>query len=413
MSALMALTVLAAQAAAPSAPASTSDATTQHPLTGSYTYLDLEGSAGYSSNPNLQFGDNTGAGFGRLSIHGVHTRVSARTNTVLSAFAQSSFYTRDYGAQPSVNLSARHDARVSETLRVFGDAAFTYDEGGQLDTRIVSLPDVPLPPGATPPPLLPVVGDFVSVTGKHYGASAHAGAQVALGARDSLTGSAGVEHSWFKTGGVTSSYTTIPVSLGYDRQLSERMTLGARVSAQFTNYSGPFDTTIVTPQLTFATLLSEHLSLNGAIGVSFARVENGITTEHSTGAAGSVSLCSQGERSHLCAYASIDQEAATVAGPARTISAGIDYGLNLDAKQAIQFSLGASHYSTPNAIFPLSSSSDANYLRAAADYTRHMGDRLFAGASLSARKDSLRGRLDPKADVSGSLFIRYRLGDIK
>ena len=87
MAALALLTVLAAQAAA--TPVETPTGSKEPSQLGVHTYVDLEGSAGYSTNPNLQFGDNTGAGFGRISVHGVHTIVSQRTITAISAFGQS------------------------------------------------------------------------------------------------------------------------------------------------------------------------------------------------------------------------------------------------------------------------------------------------------------------------------------
>jgi len=413
MGPLIAIAALAAQTAAPPGSAEPSESSGKQSPKGSYTYVDLEAGAGYSSNPNFQLGDNTGAGFGRLSVHGVHTRVSERTSTSLSAFGQTTFFSRDYGTQASMNVSARHDARVSETLRVFADGSVSYDEGGQLDTRILSVPDVPLPPGTTEPIFVPQTGDFVSVTGKQFNAMGHLGAQLALSPRDSLMGSAGAEHSTFKSGGVKNHYNVIPLSIGYDRLLSEHLSVGASLGAKFTDYSGGFDTTIISPQLNAHTSLSEHVTLDGSIGVSFSEVDNGITTEHSTGVAGRITLCSEGERSHLCAYGSVDQEAATVAGPARTITAGMDYSLKLDANQTLQFSVSGNHYSTPHSLLPVQSTSDANYFRVAADYTRHLGNRWFAGANVSARKDVLRGQADPKADVSGSLFVRYRLGNIQ
>ena len=86
MSAMMFVTALAAQAAtAPlgTAPSPSATATGESSSNGAYTYVDLEAGAGYSTNPNLDFGDSRGAGFGRISVHGVHTRVSDRTTTVL------------------------------------------------------------------------------------------------------------------------------------------------------------------------------------------------------------------------------------------------------------------------------------------------------------------------------------------
>ena len=74
-----------------------------------------------------------------VSAHAVHTRVSARTTTVLSAFGQETFYTNHYSSGLSLDLNARHSARVSEKLQIFGDADFAYDKGGQLDDEFPSL----------------------------------------------------------------------------------------------------------------------------------------------------------------------------------------------------------------------------------------------------------------------------------
>lgn len=413
MSALIFITVLAAQAATqPAAPEpAVADASRKSHL-GSSTFVDLEAGAGYSTNPNFEFGDNTGGGFGRLSVHGVHTRVSERTTTVLSAFAQDTFYTRRYGSQESLDLNAQHDARVSEKVRVFGDLDFAYDKGGQLDTRVLALPELPLPPGVIQPPILISPSDFLSVTGRHYIASGHLGTQLSLSSREFLSATTGVEHVVYKSGSFRTHYTTIPVSLGYDRQISTRTTVGARVSAQFTDYDGPTNVRVVTPELTVQTMLTERMSFVGSLGVSFSSVDDGIRTRHSTGLAGSGSLCSQGEMDHFCAHASLNQQATTVAGPARTVSAGVDYSRRLDADQSIQFSLTGSRYSAPTSLVSSQTFSHSTYVRGAAEYTRRFGGRLFGGANVAARRISQEGP-DPKSDVSGSLFIRYRLGDVR
>src|SRR6185369_9152431 len=136
-----------------------------------------------------------------------------------------------------------------------------------------------------------------------------------------------------------------------------------------TDYNGPTNFGVVTPQVTGQLRLSETMTLNGAVGVSFTRVDDGIEVRHSTGFAADVSLCSATLRGHFCARGSIDQTSATSAGPAKSINVGLDYSRQLDG-------------------------------------------RVFGGVNLAARKISEDGP-DPKADVTGSLFIRYRLGDIQ
>ena len=94
------------------------------------------------------------------------------------------------------------------------------------------------------------------------------------------------------------------------------------------------------------------------------------------------------------------------------MAVGVDYSRRLDADQTIRFSLDGSRYSSPTSFITGQTFSTATYVRAAADYTRRLGNRWFAGATVAARKLTERGP-DPKADLSGSLFIRYRLGDLQ
>lgn len=414
MGALIVLTAaLAAQTAAASGSGLASEKQSTGPKVGQSTYLDLEGGAGYSSNPRLEFGSDTGGGFGRIALHAVHSRVSARTTTVLSAYAENLTYTSHYGSQQSLSFYGRHDAAVSEHLRLFGDLNASYQEGGQLDTRILVLPDVPPLPGLPGTPiLLPPGTDFLTVRGREYQLSAHGGAQVALSARDSLNVTSGIDRTIFHGGFAHSNYTTIPVSIGYDRQLSERATVGGRIVAEATNYSGPSNVRMITPQLTGQLLLSPTLTLSGAAGVSFARVDNGITTRHSTGLAANASLCSNAQRGFLCAHVAVDQETATAAGPTKSITAGVQYSRQLDVDSSIALAVDVDRYSSPFSIVSNQSFSHATYFRASGEYSRRIGRRFFGGVDVAARKLNEAGP-DPNADLSASLFIRYRLGDLQ
>lgn len=382
------------------------------PQRGSANYIDLEGGAGYSVNPEVDGGSDDGAGFGRLSIRGVHVSSSARTSTFLSAFAQAYFYTGDVPIQQSLSLAGNHNLRVNENLSLSGDLGLSYDKGGRLDTSLGGLSGVPfLPTPINPPALLPSGSDFLSVTGRTFRATSHVGAQWALSDRDFLDASGGLEYVKFE-GDADSHYIEIPVSIGYDRQISTRTTIGGSVSARYTDYEGPADFRSITPSLTFQSALSATISLTGSIGVSFTEADDGITTTRRTGFTGSLSACSRGDRSNFCGRASVDQQAATVAGPARTIDVGADYSRQLGPDDSIRLAVNASHYSSPVILTTFPTFSKSVYVRGAADYSRRFGDRLFGGVSLAARKVSQDGP-DPRADFSGSLYIRYRLGDLQ
>jgi hypothetical protein len=415
MSALIAFT--AALAAQTTTPTSSTPATTPseaRPKAGETTYIDIEAGVGYSTNPQLSLNSDNGRAFGRVSAHAVYSRLSERSTTVLSAFAQNLTYTSRYGSQQSLSVDARHDTAVNERLRLFADASAGYDEGGQLDTRILSVPDVPPPPGTpgTPPVLLPPGSDFLSVTGKYYRFAAHGGGSLALSAIDSLTFNTGIERAVFRSRLQDSDYWTIPASIGYDRQISPRTHVGARVAYQHTDYNGPANFRMVTPQATLNVLLTERMTFNASAGVSFARVDDGTAVHRSTGADAEATLCNRGETSNFCARAGVHQQIATTAGPAKSVNLGVDYSHRIDADSSIQFSLEGSHYSAPISVITGHTFSRSNYYRAAADYTRRLGSRWFGGVNLAARKLTEAGP-DPDTDFSGSLFIRYRFGDAR
>lgn len=379
---------------------------------GQTTYVDLDGGAGYSTNPQFGFGGDSGAGFGRFSIRGVHTRFSGRTSTSLSAFAQTYFYTQDVGSQQSLSLSATHNARVNEKLSLFGNVGVSYDKGGRLDTSFGGPSGIPFVPGEVNPPiLLPPGSDFLSITGKTFRANTNFGGQWALNDREFLTASSGLEYVSFD-GVDDSHYIAIPVSFGYDRQLSTRTTIGGRVSARYTDYDGPGNFRSVTPELTFQSALAATLNLTGGIGVSFTESDDGVNTRHTTGITANLGLCSRGEKGTFCGRVSIDQQTATIAGPARTINVGLNYSRQLGPDDSIQLSANASRYSSPVIFLTGQTFSRSVYLRGAADYSRRIGKRLFAGVTVSGRRISRNGP-DPDADFSGSLFVRYRLGDLR
>lgn len=422
MAGLATLAAIAAQVATQSGtstpPPSSTEPTAPAVHLGESTYLDLEGGVGYSTNPLLRFGSGNGAGYGRISAHVVHTRVSERTTTVLSGFVQGLSYTHRYGTDLSFDVNGRHDAAVNEKLRVFVDADASYDRGGQLDTQILAIPNIPLLPGTVVPPTLLTPGsDFLTVTGRSYRLGADAGGTLALSPRDSLAVSSGIEHDILKSGAVDTRYTSIPLSVGYNRELSPRTTVGARVVGQFTHYNGNLttrsaDTRVITPEATVQLRLSEQLTFTGDVGASFASIDDGVRTRHSTGLAGDANLCSTSERSTVCARASVQQQAATSAGPARNVSVGIDYSRRLTEADTLQLSVGADRYSNPTLLVSGAAFNRATYMRAVVNYARRIADRWFGGVNLSARKVSENGP-DPNADLGASVFVRYRFGDVR
>ena len=409
------IAALVAQVAAGAEPAPKVEEATNARKVGQTTYLDVGAGAGYSSNPQLSVTSNSGRGYGRIDLHAVHARISERSTTVVSAYASDEIYTSRYGSQPSVSLDAHQDSAVSEQLHIFGSLNASYDENGQLDTRIIGVPAIPPLPGApeVPPQLVPGGSDFLSIRGKHYRIGGEGGGVLSLSARDNLNFSAGVDHEKFKSSLVSDTdFTRIQANAGYNRLLSAQTTVGGQVHFENTDYSGPSSFRLITPQLTATIRLSEHLTFTGAAGVSFASIDDGIDTRHKTGFSGLANLCSLSERGSICVHVQDDQQTATTAGPAKTVSAGIDFSHRLTADSTIDLSVSGSHYSAPIALVTGHAFSSSDYFHAAAAYSHRLGNRWFGGINLAARKVTQNGP-DPNMDFDGSIFIRYRFGDLQ
>jgi hypothetical protein len=90
----------------------------------------------------------------------------------------------------------------------------------------------------------------------------------------------------------------------------------------------------------------------------------------------------------------------------------VTYSRRLDANSSLSFNAAVDHYSSPVSFVAGRSFSSTTYYHAAAEYSRRIGNRLFGGVDLSARKYAVNGP-DPKTDLNASLFIRYRFGDVQ
>ena len=200
--------------------------------------------------------------------------------------------------------------------------------------------------------------------------------------------------------------------MSYDRELNERTSVGSIVTVRQSDYDGPGNVRVITPQVTGRLNLSEQTTLNGAIGISLARIDDGMMITNSTGIAANASMCHAGQNGQFCASVARDQQTSSIGGPVRLTSASLSYGRKIDANQSLQLSVSAARYSPSvrSFVVPLAIGR-STYLNAAASYSRKLGSRWYSGLNVSTRK-LYRYGTDPKPDTSGSIFLRYRLGDL-
>ncbi len=377
------------------------------------TIVDLEGSLGFSSNPQLQ-SDGSGQAFGRVSIYAAHARQSVRSSTVLSAYGENTTYSGRSGSQQLFRAAASHQRAVTEKLRIFGDISASLDRGGQLGNRFIGSPNAPIPTVPDVIPTTPDISDDLSlIGGRTYRLAGQVGAQLALSPRDSLTFSSGAERTIFRGLQSDNDFVGLFGSVGWNRLLNERASAGAKVDVRHSDYSRGRSSRQIIPQLTGRLQISERLELSGAAGVSFAQNDDGFDTENSVGLTFNGSICGRGEVQSYCAQLARNHQSDTIAGPSVSQSFDLSYSRRIDQNQSIQLTAGASRQNQRfNESTELTPIGRQTYLRAAANYTRNIGPRWLTGANVAARSLRRDGS-DPKPDLSASLFVRWRVGDLR
>lgn len=372
------------------------------------TYVDLSAGAGYATNPFLQ-NDGGGSAFGRVSAHAVHARASERSSTQFSAFAENAYYTEGYGNRPLLSFDVQTQRQASERVRLFGSANFSADIGGQLSSRFVDVPrqpQVPIP--GAPPPLTVQDPDLFAFTGRHYIYGGQVGAAIAAGERSSISLSGGAQRVDV-TGDEFGDYTVMFGSLGYDRQLSERTSAGASLGVRRTEYAGGGGSVlIVNPTGNVRTRLSEAWDASASAGVIFLESDGVTGVGSSISPSFGGSLCRTGDTERLCFSANRDAYSGTRSTVQRTTSLGVNWFKRLDETQTVQLSASAARYTDAD---ELGGDFASNHYRIAANYSRRLGQRMSVGADLSGRRLTRNGP-DPDVDLSGAVFIRYRLGDL-
>ncbi len=374
-------------------------------------YIDLTASLGYSSNPFLEIGDSQSSAYGRLSARGVHAWGSERSQSSVSAFVEGTGYLNDYGFESIFSINADTQRQVSEKVSLFGSAGVNGDIAGQLSNRFLYVPPLPVvpDPNLPPPPVTVNDPDVFSFTGRQYRIYGQAGASITVSQRGNLTLSGGAQRTIYKDD-LLNDFTDIFANGSYNHTLSERTTVGLRVGASRTEYeASSANSTIINPALTVRTLLSESWDASAAVGVSFSHVEGPLGgTENTTNLSVDAHLCRSLETDRFCGHVSRYAQSSSRASVVTTTSAGLDWYKQLDENSTLQLSTGVVQYDSQLATL---GDFRSHHFRLAASYSRSIGQRLSVGADIGARALRQDGP-DADPDIGGSLFLRYRLGDL-
>lgn len=381
-------------------------------------FIDLEAGVGYASNPFLRL-DSHSSAFGRLSIYGQHAWESERGKTSLSAYLENTTYLHDYGSKQIFDLNAHTQQSVSETVTVFGTANFSGDFAGQLSNRLYGVPSEPPPTDSGGNPLPPpnTNPDLIGLNGRQYRLMGEAGASIRSGARGTISFAAGVERLIFTGNNRPPDYNIYFGNLGYQHQVSERTSVGASLNLQRQDFAGSDYTNVINPVATFHSQLSESVTADAQVGVLVIERHHNGDTHTSTSPSFRLGVCTKATSvSSFCAHVSRDAQSALGAGvpntsgqSAVTTEAGLNYYRKLGRDDTLQTSLSAVHYSTPD---PTPGQRfTTTYVSAIAGYDHKFGPRLSAGVHLGARELYQPGP-NPNVDLNGSLYLRYRIGQL-
>jgi len=375
----------------------------------SSTYLDVTGELGYATNPFLRV-DGDGSAFGRLSAYAAHIRTDERSDTALSAYVENTTYLNDYNSKQIFDLNARTSYQTSEQVRIFGSVGFSGDIAGQLSNRFVTVPLAPeVPDDQELPPDVIVDPDLASFTSRQYRLRGQVGASIRASERGTVSLSAGAQRVLY-TDDSLDDYTTYSLNGAYDHTLSERSSVGGSLYVWRAEYDGGDDsTTVVNPQITYRTQLSESLNASAGIGVSFARQERDGSDDSSVNLSFNGSLCRVTEFERLCGRVSRYANSSGASGNlVTTTSAGVDWFRRIDEKQTVQLSAAVIRYSGEEDV---DVDSDALHFRISGNYDRKLGRRASVGVNAGVRSLRREGP-NPDADFNGTVYVRYRIGDI-
>lgn len=379
-------------------------------------FIDLQAGLGYSSNPFLRL-DNNSSAFGRLSIYGQHAWQSEKGKTSLSAYLENTTYFNHYGSKQIFDLNAHTQQAVSETVSIFGNATFSGDFAGQLSNRLYFVPSEP-PPGDVGNPLPPPTNnpDLIGLSGRQYRVSGEVGASIRAGPKGTVSIAAGAERLIFTGNNEPPDYNIFFGSLGYHHQVSARTQVGGSVYFQRQDFAGSDYSNVINPVVTLHSQLSETLVVDAEVGALVIERHHGGDSRTSTTPSFRLGLCSRGTVSSFCGHVSRDAQSALGTGipntsgqSSITTEGGLNYYRQLNRDDTLQASLTASHYSTPD---PLPGQNfQSTYLSTVLGYDHKFGQRFSAGVHLGARELYQPGP-NPNTDFNGSLYLRYRIGQL-
>ena len=216
-------------------------------------------------------------------------------------------------------------------------------------------------------------------------------------------------------GSAQSDYRTGTLGARYRRQLSERTSATAGVSATVADYVGinTGDARIVSPQIGVENRINERLTWTANLGVSIASVDNSQrvarTSAYLTAA---LSLCDKGVKSALCGSLTRSAEPTAFGGIRPVTNVAFSYERQLTLNDRVSVTGRYGRIGQSDAAFTVIQPKNSQLFGAAATYDKAINDRLSFFVSPSFTR-VLEKPLRNASNYAVTVGVRMRLGKIR
>lgn len=365
-------------------------------------------SGGFASNPLGSGASGTSAGTLTGFANPIVTIDGPTGSVSLSGEVSHTEYSRLYDGSTDFAATLSTSQQISNLTSLTGGVGFRSQFRDALDSIIDPLNELPLDPD------VPIVVDPSAA--ETYGQRsetlfANVGLTTALSPRDSLSFSGRASRASYPNSAFASqSYDNYGGGVSYLRAISANTSIGLSVDAFWSDYrhSAFGDGSRISPAAILQTRLAPRVALSVSLGVTLSDTELAVGSVKDTSLYANASLCHRGERSTLCASGSRSVAPSSITGTSLVTAAGVSYNYRIDSRSTL--SAGVS-YSSARSLLTGFAGQDVDYGHANLGYSRQLTQRLsaFVSAGYSDSFDSLIVR---NANYSGSVGIRYRLGDL-
>jgi hypothetical protein len=352
---------------------------------------------GYAVNPQLVTGEDSGSGYGGITISPVLSKTTSVSQTTLGGTYSREQYFTNYGHTESESVNLNHIQTFSEYLR--GGVNVSYSRSNNL--------------------LLNGNDDVLQAQNFSTGGTTsifNGGANLSWQAtgKDSFTVDGDYIHQKTRNFGYDSNFDEYVADFGYLRALNARTKIGVRTNVTF--YRSPLqdlgggpeggDSRTIGPALALQQILSPIWNLDADVGIIFQHSGAPFPSD-SKGVGFHARLCGTYPRSSICFTGSRQSSGSAFGGLRQQLSFSVTYSYRVTELSTFSLNGTYSKNSQGNAVS--SAFADSDIFRGSIDYNRKLTNRLSVG--VEGRGGYLKRQSFGTAhSLAGSAYLRVKIG---